>query len=177
SVGRVLPGLEVGIRDEAGELRPAGEVGDIWVRGDQVSGEYRGRASTLDDAGWFPTRDRGFVDRDGYLFVEGRSDDTIIRAGENIAPAEIEDVLREHPAVAEVAVVGVPDEEWGQRIAAVIVLRLHAVAAVDDLRAFARQRLRSAKTPDIITFVDELPYTETGKLLRRVVQTELAHAE
>ena len=162
SVGRIVPGIEVDVRD-----------GEIWVRGEQVSGEYLGLGASTDDEGWFPTRDRGWVDDGGYLFIEGRSDDTIIRGGENIAPAEIEDVLLEHPAVAEAAVVGLPDEEWGQRIAAAVVLRDGASADVDELQAWARARLRSSKAPDLIALRAELPHTETGKLLRRVVLADL----
>jgi acyl-CoA synthetase (AMP-forming)/AMP-acid ligase II len=173
SVGKVLPSIEVEIRDEDGTVLPTGEAGEIWLRGDQVSGEYRGQGSVVDADGWFPTRDRGWVDDGDYLFVEGRSDDTIIRGGENIAPAEIEETLREHPAVAEVAVVGVPDDEWGQRIAAVIVPTDESEADPDDITSFVRGRLRTSKTPDIVRFVDELPYTETGKLLRRVVLADL----
>ncbi len=162
SCGRLVPGIEVDIRD-----------GEIWVRGEQVSGEYLGVGGSLDAEGWFPTRDRGWVDDDGYLFIEGRSDDTIIRGGENIAPAEIEDVLLAHPDVAEVAVVGLPDEEWGQRLAAAVVRRPGTAVSEDELREFARERLRSSKTPDLIAFRDELPMTDTGKLLRRVVLADL----
>ena len=172
SVGRPLPGLEIEIRDEDGRPAAAGEPGDIFVRGEQVAGEYVG-ASTA-DTGWFATRDRGHVDAEGYLFVEGRADDTIIRGGENIAPAEIEDVLLRHDAVADCAVVGIDDEEWGQRIAAAVVLAPGAAVGPDDLRAYARQHLRGSKTPDEITVVDSLPYTDTGKLLRRVVKSDLA---
>jgi acyl-CoA synthetase (AMP-forming)/AMP-acid ligase II len=174
SAGKVLPTIEVEIRDEYGKPVPTGEVGEIFVRGEQVSGEYRGRASSVDDDGWFPTRDRGSVDADGYLFIEGRSDDTIIRGGENIAPAEIEEVLLQHPDIAQCAVVGVPDDEWGQRIAVVVVCREGTSLDGDTVRAFARRSLRGSKTPDSVTFVDALPYTETGKLLRRVVLADLA---
>src|ERR1700730_11570153 len=146
SAGRLLPGIEVEIRGPGGVL-PEGAAGDIHVRGEQVSGEYRGAGSSLDHDGWFATRDRGWVDEDGYLFVEGRSDDTIIRGGENIAPAEIEDVLLEHSAVVEAAVVGVPDEHWGQEIAAAVVLRPGRIAHADELRQWVRSRLRSSKTP------------------------------
>jgi acyl-CoA synthetase (AMP-forming)/AMP-acid ligase II len=166
SCGRLVPGIEVEIRD-----------GEIWVRGEQVSGEYLGKGSAVDEGGWFPTRDRGWVDAEGYLFIEGRSDDTIIRGGENIAPAEIEDVLLQHPAVAQVAVVGLPDEEWGQRLAAAVVLRPGEQIDVEGLRAFARERLRSSKTPDLIAFRDDLPHTDTGKLLRREVLADLAAME
>ena len=162
SVGRLVPGIEVAIRE-----------GEIWVRGEQVSGEYLGLGASVDAEGWFPTRDRGWVDDEGYLFIEGRSDDTIIRGGENIAPAEIEDVLLTHPAVRECAVVGVPDDEWGQRIAAAVVCRDGVAVDPDELREFARARLRTSKTPDLIAFRDELPHTETGKLLRRAVLADL----
>ncbi|HEU5084442.1 MAG TPA: fatty acid--CoA ligase family protein [Acidimicrobiales bacterium] len=172
SAGQVLPTVEVEVRDELGQPVRAGEPGEIFVRGEQVSGEYA-TGAVLDDDGWFPTRDRGWLDEDGYLFIEGRNDDTIIRGGENIAPAEIEEVLLQHPAVAECAVVGIPDDEWGQRIAVAVVLREGAELDADALREFARRSLRSSKTPDVVSFVDALPYTETGKLLRRVVQTDL----
>lgn len=162
SAGRLIPGVEVEIRD-----------GEIWCRGEQISGEYLGRGAVTDDDGWFPTRDRGWFDDEGYLFIEGRADDTIIRGGENIAPAEIEDVLLAHPAVADAAVVGVPDDEWGQRIEAAVALRAGADVGPEDLRAHCREHLRSSKTPDRIVVRDALPHTDTGKLLRRAVLADL----
>jgi acyl-CoA synthetase (AMP-forming)/AMP-acid ligase II len=172
SAGRVLPTVEVQVRAD-GAAVAAGEPGEIWVRGEQVSGEYAGATAPLDDEGFFPTKDRGWLDPDGYLFIEGRSDDTIIRGGENIAPAEIEEVLLQHPDIDQCAVVGVPDDEWGQRIAAVVVARPGAVLDAATVQDFARRSLRGSKTPEIVVFTAELPYTETGKLLRRVVQAEL----
>lgn len=166
SVGQPLPGIEVRILDEAGVETPSGEVGDIFVRGTQVAGEYLEQGSKLVN-GWFPTRDRGHLDADGYLYVQGRADDTIIRGGENIAPAEIEDALSRHDAVADVAVAGVPDEEWGQCIAAFVVVRDGWDLTGESLRAYARQHLRGSKTPDRIYFLPELPTTPTGKVLRR----------
>ncbi|HEX5945825.1 MAG TPA: AMP-binding protein [Acidimicrobiales bacterium] len=173
SAGQVLPTVEIEVRDPLGQPLPPGELGEIWVRGEQVSGEYAGREAPLDTDGWFPTRDRGSVDADGYLFIEGRADDTIIRGGENIAPAEIEEVLLQHPDIAQCAVVGVPDDEWGQRIAAVVVLRPGATLDAAEVQAFARRSLRGSKTPETVTFAEALPFTETGKLLRRVVQADL----
>ncbi len=167
SVGRLVPGVEVEVRDAHGSVLPLGEPGLVLLRGEQISGEYEGE-SALDAEGWFPTKDWGWVDRDGYLFIEGRADDTIIRGGENISPAEIEDVLVRHPAVTDAAVVGVPDDEWGQRIAAVLCVE-GPPPATEELQAWIRGRLRSSKTPDIIQFTDELPRTHTGKLLRREV--------
>jgi acyl-CoA synthetase (AMP-forming)/AMP-acid ligase II len=172
SAGRLLPGIQVEIRGPGGPL-PTGAAGDIYVRGEQVSGEYRGAGSVLDENGWFATRDRGWVDEDGYLFVEGRTDDTIIRGGENIAPAEIEDVLLEHSAVVEAAVVGVPDEHWGQEIAAAVVLRPGRVIHADELRQWVRSRLRGSKTPALIVIRDALPQTATGKVLRRELLADL----
>ncbi|MFI5879249.1 class I adenylate-forming enzyme family protein [Streptomyces sp. NPDC051554] len=168
SVGRPLPGVEIEIRDDDGKPARAGETGLVFVRGEQISGEYGGR-SALDAEGWFPTRDRGRLDADGYLFIEGRADDTIIRGGENIAPAEIEDVLVAHPGIVEAAVIGVPDPEWGQRIVAVVV----GEGDPAEVRQWVKDRLRSSKTPDAIVFRAELPKTETGKLLRRTLLAEL----
>ena len=167
SVGRPLPAVEIEVHDDEGRPCAPGEVGDIVVRGDQVAGEYLETGSRVDADGWFPTRDRGYLDEAGFLFVRGRADDTIIRGGENIAPAEIEDVLGRHPAVLECVIAGVPDVEWGQRIGAFVVLRPGAETGRDDLRGWVRERLRSSKTPDDVVFVDELPTTATGKVLRR----------
>ncbi|MGA8546696.1 MAG: fatty acid--CoA ligase family protein, partial [Mycobacterium sp.] len=121
SVGQPVPGIEVQVRDENGTVLGPGQTGELFVRGEQVSGRYTGVGSVLDADGWFPTRDIATLDSDGYLFIGGRSDDTIIRGGENIAPAELEDVLIEHAAVRDVAVVGVDDPQWGQAIVAVVV--------------------------------------------------------
>ncbi len=127
SVGQPLPTLEVQIRDDAGNVLGPNERGEIYVRGEQVSGEYLGKGSQLLDDGFFPTRDGGSMDAEGYLFLEGRIDDIIVRGGENMSPGEIEDVLLEHPAVADAAVVGVPDEQWGEAVAAVVVCKAGSV--------------------------------------------------
>ena len=167
SVGRPLPHVEIEVRDLDGARCASGQVGQIYVRGAQVAGEYRETGRVTDGDGWFPTRDEGCLDADGFLYVRGRSDDTIIRGGENIAPAEIEEVIHQIPGVAEVAVVGLPSEEWGQRIGAFIVPEPGALLAEDAVRAFVQARLRSAKTPDTVVFLSELPHTATGKILRR----------
>jgi acyl-CoA synthetase (AMP-forming)/AMP-acid ligase II len=172
SVGQPLPSVEVTIRDPEGNEVATGDSGEIWVRGEQVSGEYLGSSNT-DDDGWFATRDGGHVDGGGYVFVHGRLDDVIVRGGENLSPGEIESVLLEHPAVAEAAVVGVPDVEWGERVVAAVVLAADAGATEDELRGFVRERLRSTKTPEHIQIRDALPFSETGKLLRRVLREEL----
>jgi acyl-CoA synthetase (AMP-forming)/AMP-acid ligase II len=171
SVGRPLPEVEVEVRSADGGRCAPGETGLIYVRGPQVAGEYRETGEITDPGGWFSTRDEGYLDEAGYLFVRGRADDTIIRGGENIAPAEIETVIEQMPGVAEVAVVGLPSEEWGQQIGAFIVAKQDAQMSAQEVREFARARLRSSKTPDTVVFVAELPRTPTGKLLRRQLAT------
>lgn len=172
SVGRPLPTVEVQVRDPAGNVLAAGERGEVWVRGGQIAGEYLGQSALTDD-GWFRTRDAGWCDEDGYLFVEGRLDDVIVRGAENLSPGEIESALRTHDAVGDAAVVGVPDEDWGERVVAVVVCNDGKRPDEDELREWVRSRLRSSKTPDEIHFVDELPYTDTGKLLRRTVKSDV----
>ena len=172
SVGRPLPTVELEVRDTAGKPLPAGERGEIYVRGEQVAGEYA-TGSLLDGDGWFPTRDAGWIDDEGFLFLDGRLDDVIVRGAENLSPGEIEEVLAEHPAVAEAAVVGIPDPQWGEAVAAAVVFHPGATASVEELKDWARARLRSTKTPQVIQVRDEMPYNETGKLLRRVIRDEL----
>jgi acyl-CoA synthetase (AMP-forming)/AMP-acid ligase II len=167
SVGQPVPGVEVQIRGEAGDVLGPGETGELFVRGDQVSGRYTDIGSVLDADGWFPTKDIAMLDEDGYLFIGGRSDDTIIRGGENIAPAEIEDVLVEHPAVRDCVVVGPEDPQWGQIIVAVVVPAGGANPDPDELREHVRAQLRGSRTPDRVIFRDELPTNATGKVLRR----------
>jgi acyl-CoA synthetase (AMP-forming)/AMP-acid ligase II len=173
SVGRALPSVEIEIRGEDGRALAPGESGEIHVRGEQVSGEYLGLKSRVGADGWFPTRDAGSLDAEGYLFLEGRIDDVIVRGGENLSPGEIEDTLLAHPAVADCAVVGVPDEQWGEAVAAVIVITDGCTVEADELRAWVRARLRSSRTPERVEFRRELPYGETGKLLRRKVREAL----
>jgi acyl-CoA synthetase (AMP-forming)/AMP-acid ligase II len=174
SVGQAVPGIELQIRDEDGTVLGPGESGELFVRGEQVSGRYTGVGSVLDENGWFPTKDIAMLDEDGYLFIGGRSDDTIIRGGENIAPAELEDVLIEHPHVRDVAVVGVEDPQWGQAIVAVVVPAAGADPDPEELREHVRKSLRGSRTPDRVVFRDELPTTATGKVLRREIIDDLA---
>jgi acyl-coenzyme A synthetase/AMP-(fatty) acid ligase len=133
------------------------------------------RTAVVDDTGgWFATNDQGWLDRDGYLFIGGRADDTIIRGGENVAPAEVEDALLTHDAVADVAVVGPPDDEWGQVIVAVVVPAPGAAVDEEELRDFVRSHLRSSKTPDRIVFRPDLPRTDSGKSIRRAVLADVS---
>lgn len=173
SVGRPLPSVELEIRDAEGRVVPAGARGEIYVRGEQVAGEYLGRRVLTDD-GWFPTNDAGHVDEWGFLYLDGRLDDVIVRGAENISPGEIEEVLVGHPAVAEAAVIGVADPEWGEAIAAAVVLAPGTQVTAEDLQDWVKARLRSTKTPQLIQFRETMPYNETGKLLRRVLRDELS---
>lgn len=173
SVGQPVPGIELQIRDDHGTVLGPGQAGELFVRGEQVSGRYTGIGSVLDENGWFPTKDIASLDEEGYLFIGGRSDDTIIRGGENIAPAELEEVLIEHPHVRDVAVVGVEDAQWGQAIVAVVVPAAGADPDPDELREHVRKTLRGSRTPDRVVFRDELPTTPTGKVLRREIIEDL----
>jgi len=173
SVGRPLATVEIEVRDESGRVLGPQVPGLIFVRGAQVAGEYRGAGRVLDSGGWFATQDRGWRDADGYLFLEGRADDVIVRGGENISPGEIEEVLLAHPAVADAVVVAVPSEEWGEAAAAAVVLRSGCAVDAATLREWVRARLRSSRVPERVVFKGELPYNDMGKVLRRAVRQEL----
>jgi acyl-CoA synthetase (AMP-forming)/AMP-acid ligase II len=172
SVGRPLGTVELQVRGDDGSVLGAECVGDVFVRGDQVAGEYHGIGSLLDADGWFPTRDRGYVDAAGYLFLDGRADDVIVRGGENISPGEIEDVLLTHAAVQDAAVVAMPSEQWGETIGAAIVLKAGAQASVAELQQWVKDALRSSRVPERILFREQLPYNEMGKVLRRVIKLD-----
>lgn len=176
SVGRPLPGIELQVRDEAGgELGPE-QPGVIFVRGGQVAGEYRDSGSALDVDGWFGTRDFGWVDREGYVYLDGRADDIIVRGGENISPGEIETVLLAHPAVSDAVAVAVPSEEWGEAVGAAVVVKEGQAVTAAELQQWVRERLRSSRVPERIAFRERLPYNEMGKVLRCNVRVELSAA-
>lgn len=177
SVGRPIPGIEVQIRDGEGTVLAPGQTGELFVRGDQVSGRYSEIGSVLDSEGWFATKDLATLDDGGYLFISGRADDTIIRGGENIAPAELEDVLIEHPHVREVAVVGADDPQWGHAIVAVVVPEPGVNPDGEELRNYVRKALRGSRTPDRVVFRTELPTNATGKVLRREIVDSLNLAD
>jgi acyl-CoA synthetase (AMP-forming)/AMP-acid ligase II len=170
SVGKPLPTVELEIRDEDGRCCPVGVAGEIFLRGDQVSGEYKEK-SALDADGWFPTRDAGYIDAEGFLFLAGRADDVIVRGGENISPGEIEDLLLAHPALADACAVAIPSLEWGETVGTAIVVRDgHPQPDEAAIRELIRARLRSSRVPEQLVFVAALPYNEMGKLLRREVR-------
>jgi acyl-CoA synthetase (AMP-forming)/AMP-acid ligase II len=174
SIGRPLPDVELKVVGDDGEELPAGQVGELWVRTPRVMKGYGGGANSsfLHD-GWLPTHDMGWLDADGYIFLAGRKDDMIIRGGENIAPAEVEAVLYSHPGVDEAAVIGIPDVEWGQRVAAVVVPRPGVTLTAEDISEFCRQRLASFKKPEVIHFLEALPRNQMGKVLKKDLRAQL----
>jgi acyl-CoA synthetase (AMP-forming)/AMP-acid ligase II len=168
SIGKPLPDVEIKVRDEDGNFMGPGVVGEICIRTPRIMKGYAGREddSALAD-GWRATGDLGWVDDEGYVFFAGRKDDMIIRGGENIAPAEIEAVLMSHPAIDEVAVIGVPSVEWGQVVKAFAVKRPGEDVSEKDLIDFCRKRMASFKAPESIEFIDALPKNPLGKILRK----------
>jgi acyl-CoA synthetase (AMP-forming)/AMP-acid ligase II len=172
SVGRPLPGIEVSIVDDDGQPVPPGAAGRVRVRGDQVFSGYAGGA-TRERGDWLDTGDLGRLDADGYLFLAGRADDLIISGGENISPGEIEDVLLRHPQVGSAAVVGLPDPDWGEVVAAMVAPTPGAQLEPATLTAWAAERLGGLKAPKRVALADELPLTASGKVLRRDVRETL----
>ncbi len=172
SAGRPYPGVELRVADpqSGGPLAP-GRVGEVWLRGANVMRGYFGRpgetAAALTADGWLRTGDGGFLDDEGYLFLTDRIKDMIVSGGENVYPIEVEEALAQHPDVADVAVIGVPHERWGEAVAALVIRRPGRSPAADELIAFARARLAGYKLPRVVDFVDELPRTPSGKVLKR----------
>jgi acyl-CoA synthetase (AMP-forming)/AMP-acid ligase II len=170
SAGTLVPGAEVRVVDpDTLEDVPEGKQGELWFRTAQLMKGYLNRpdatAEAITEDGWFRTGDIGRVDADGYIFVEDRLKDMIISGGENIYSIEVERVLAEHPAVAEVAVFGVPDEKWGESVKAVV--SLEGELSDKELITWARERLAAYKCPKTVDFVDELPRNPTGKILKK----------
>jgi o-succinylbenzoate---CoA ligase len=177
SSGLPLATTQVRVANAHGEL-PAGEIGEIEIRGATVfAGYLRDRTSARSNADWFRTGDLGYLDADGYLFVVDRRDDLIISGGENIYPTEIEGVLRRHPSVVDAGVVGLASEEWGTRPAAAVIWRGDPSLAEPSLRGFLRDHLAAYKIPDRVFVVTSLPRSTSGKLLRRNLRTQLEGCE
>jgi len=172
SIGTPIRGVEMKVVDDAGNELPAGEVGEIAIRGHNVMKGYWNRPDATDEVlkdGWLLTGDLARMDADGYFFIVDRKKEMIIRGGFNVYPREIEEVLYEHPAVLEAAVIGVPDEALGEEVAAAVVLRPGHDASSDDIRGFVKDRLAAYKYPRRVWFADELPKGSTGKILKREI--------
>ena len=172
TIGQAISGVDLRIQDDAGTPLPAGEVGEIAIRGHNVMKGYWRRpeetAEVLED-GWFRTGDLGRVDAEGYFSIVDRKKDMIIRGGLNVYPREVEEVLYEHPAVAEAAVLGVPDEVLGEEVAAMVRLKPGASASPEELREHVKDQLAAYKYPRYVWIVSELPHGDTGKILKRAI--------
>jgi acyl-CoA synthetase (AMP-forming)/AMP-acid ligase II len=171
SAGKALPGVELAILDVDGKHLPPGEVGEIATRsGSNMVGYWNlpeATAKTIGRDGWLRTGDAGYIDKDGYLYVQDRIKDMIISGGENIYPAEVESAVCDHPDVAEAAVIGVPDDTWGEAVKAIVVLKPGKQATASDIISFARSHIAAFKTPKTVDFIDALPRNASGKILRR----------
>jgi acyl-CoA synthetase (AMP-forming)/AMP-acid ligase II len=172
SAGQVIQQAEVRVVDpETLEEKPVGEAGELWFRTPQLMKGYHNKpeatAEAITSDGWLRTGDMGRVDRDGFVFVEDRLKDMIISGGENIYSVEVERVIAEHPAVTDVAVIGIPDDRWGESVRAVVVLRPGAQVSEQDLISWCRERLAAYKCPRTVDFIDALPRNPTGKVLKR----------
>jgi len=179
STGRALAHVEVTIRDDAGNALPAEVEGEICLRGPKITrGYWNAPEKTAESffADRFRTGDVGRLDADGFLYLTDRKKDMIISGGENIASSEVERVLQQLPQVFDAAVVGLPDERWGERPVAVVVLRPGSGLALAELDAFCRRRLAGFKVPKALFLVDELPRNPSGKVLKRVLRERLAGA-
>jgi long-chain acyl-CoA synthetase len=163
--------VSIEVRDANGALLPTGETGELWIRTPTTLGSYLNGSElgsdVMDERGFFRVGDVGYVDADGYLYITDRAKDLIISGGVNIYPAEIEAVLIRHPAMLDVAVIGIPDDEFGEQVKAICELKRGHRVDIDELRQFATEHLASYKRPKSFEFVGELPRNTMGKVLKR----------
>jgi long-chain acyl-CoA synthetase len=172
TIGQAISGVDMRVQDDGGDPLPPGDVGEIAVRGHNVMKGYWGRPAETAEVlseGWFRTGDLGRMDEEGYFSIVDRKKDMIIRGGLNVYPREVEEILYEHPAVAEAAVIGVPNEMLGEEIAAVVTLKPGASATPDELRQHVKGQLAAYKYPRHVWIVAELPHGDTGKVLKRAI--------
>lgn len=171
SCGLAGPGVEVRIVDEGGNDVPeVGDVGEIWIKSTQVMAGYWNNAEATEEAivdGWFKSGDAGYLDADGYLYIHDRVKDMIVSGGENVYPAEVENAMMSHPEIQDVAVIGVPDDKWGEVPKAIVVPIADSSPDPAEIIAYARERLAGFKTPKSVDFVTELPRNPTGKVLKK----------
>jgi long-chain acyl-CoA synthetase len=173
SIGTPVEGVQMKVVDDDGHEVPQGEVGEIVIRGHNVMKGYWGRPEATAEAirdGWFHSGDMALVDEDGYFFIVDRKKDMIIRSGYNVYPREIEEILYEHPAVREAAVLGVPHDEYGEEVGAAVALKAGASVSAEELQDFVKEQVAAYKYPRYIWFVDELPKGPTGKILKREIE-------
>lgn len=175
TVGRALPGFRTEVRGPDGRPLPPGSVGEIFLSGPSVMKGYWNRPDATSEAlhdGWLATGDLGTIDTDGDVRIVDRKKDLIIRGGYNVYPREVEEVLYTHPDIVEAAVLGVPDDHYGEEVAAVVAVRADADLDPDALRAWCKEQLSAYKVPRVITYVDELPKGATGKILKRAIDRD-----
>jgi acyl-CoA synthetase (AMP-forming)/AMP-acid ligase II len=165
----IAAGPEVAVMDESGALLPAGTVGEVVIRGENVTRGYENNPKANAEGfanGWFRTGDQGVMDDEGYLTITGRLKEIINRGGEKVSPREVDEVLMDHPAVAQVVTFGVPHDKLGEEVGAAVVLREGATLTEKELREFAAKRLADFKVPRKVLFLAEIPKGATGKLQR-----------
>jgi long-chain acyl-CoA synthetase len=172
SCGKIVPGMELRVVDsDTGADVPVGEVGEIWVKGPQVMKGYwnmpEETTKSITPEGWFRTGDAAYQDAEGYVYIYDRVKDMIVSGGENVYPAEVENALMGHPAIADVAVIGVPDEKWGEVPKALVVRKPDVEVTEDEILSFARERLAGFKTPKSVDWIDALPRNPSGKILKK----------
>ena len=181
SIGTPIEGVEMKVVDDDGNEVDQGEVGEIVIKGHNIMKGYWNRDDATEESikdGWFHSGDMGKVDDDGYFFIVDRKKELIIRGGYNVYPREVEEVLYEHPAIQEAAVVGMPDEAMGEEVGAAVVLKKGESLDEDELKAYVKEQVANYKYPRKIWFLDELPKGPTGKILKREIEVpERAQAE
>jgi long-chain acyl-CoA synthetase len=186
SVGTAVPGVEVQIRDIlTGEVLKTGQEGEICIRGRNIMKGYLNNPNATKEAfwhledgkrryedGWFRSGDIGYADKEGYVFIVDRLKDMIITGGENVYPRDVEEVLYTKPEVEECAVIGVPDKEWGEKVAAFIIPKAEKTINTDELKAFMKAKLAPFKVPKVFIITDTLPKSAAGKILKREIKRE-----
>ena len=174
SAGKALPGVEIKIVGEDGAELPRGQVGEIVTRSSNNMLGYwnlpEATAATLSADGWVRTGDAAYMDEDGYIYIQDRMKDMIISGGENVYPAEVESAIYGHPDVAEVAVIGVPDDRWGEAVKACVVAKPGHAVDPDNVIAWARERIAGFKAPKSVDVIEALPRNPSGKILRRALR-------
>jgi acyl-CoA synthetase (AMP-forming)/AMP-acid ligase II len=172
SAGKPMDGVELRVADASGRDCAEGEVGEVWIRTAQnMKGYWANGKATAEalEGGWFRSGDAGYL-KGGYLFLHDRIKDMILSGGENIYPAEVENVLMQHPAVADGAVIGVPDERWGESVKACVVLKAGLKASATEIIEYMRERIAHYKCPKSVDFMEAIPRNPTGKILKRVLR-------
>jgi acyl-CoA synthetase (AMP-forming)/AMP-acid ligase II len=163
--------VEVKIVDDQGNALPPNQVGEIYAKGPRVMsgywGDEAGSAQVITPDGWLLTGDKGWMDEDGYIYLDVRGDDMIIRGGENISPKEVEDVLHSHPKIDEAAIIGIPHPDWGQEPCAIVVVKQGENVDEDQIMDYCRSRLAGFKRPASVIFIDALPRNQMGKVLKK----------